>query len=860
MPELKDSRRFQLIPRPVLLNDFPTHLIDKYVHWLDMDMHELEFRPIGSPWTPNPSNWKLDIGIHPRAILQKTSQEKSSIQQLIDIRSRTFKVVSSLLSPLESPENIIVTHQDSVQTLDVSLPRFRLSFFVNTNWELECRSMPGYIVDDNQTCGTMFGLRHKLILYPGSEGSLLPRRVIIPQGDVFFEEIGDFHSVSISTHDTKLVRWHEYTVDTDLGCLTSTAGLSSKLYQCYLHALTSHCLPDPLLGHTGTEEALHILQNASCRSFQRLDIEQAKLLRRIGDLTPDRAYYPTHLQSMATVRWNNLPALSQHHDFFRVVCSIFDHACALEVLYDPPTAFETSTRNQLLLERAASRNKSYYPSDLQTSGQPSSPNDITYMPRDLSDLGNAEHVVFQTSWSIWNDQLSLDHKSWNLWDAMNSWGSLGPSDSEVSLRYSRYWFEFDAARDWFAIYDRCREAISGDCRNSKVKLCFSLSAAAYSQSKYTYITPLIVTFVLDERYRNLQPPPDRSYTLSDGLAPAPTYLKGLVYKSRLSINSTPAWTSDDSWDTYRTTIERESSRIAELLLRQWPSYLYVGLPGDWFDKSDFDQRIAEYIRSIFRNNRLREHVEQLQCVLRNYEDVPISPPPTSYTLSPTSIINHSQAPSFSLHEIFLSSTRVQTPSADELTFQDHCTLPSETTEPASRVSPDSLEKLIDEFCCSQQPWQNVYGDELKKSHSALLEQKVPQLQKGTVPSHEVLLGYHDECSRRQNDIFSEILAALSPSRNLEKTNSSAGLWPRVTPRSLLRQLSRDCISRLPDQWRSLILCYATALLKYRHSLRLLELSSGQRHQELLREIEAIRNNVITESTPECADWLLIQVR
>ena len=204
----------------------------------------------------------------------------------------------------------MVTHHDSAHTLDVSLPRFRLSLFVNTNWELECRTMPGYVVDDTQTCGTVFGLIHKLILRPGSEGSLLPRRVIIPQGDIFFKEIGDFHSVSIDTHNTELVRWHEYTIDTDLGCLTSTADLNSKLYQCYLHALTSHCLPDPLLGHTGTEEALYMLRNASWRSFQRLDIEQAKLLRMISDLTPDRGYYPSHLQSMATVKWKNLPTLS----------------------------------------------------------------------------------------------------------------------------------------------------------------------------------------------------------------------------------------------------------------------------------------------------------------------------------------------------------------------------------------------------------------------------------------------------------------------------------------------------------------------------------------------------------------------
>ena len=854
MPELKDSRRLQLIPRPVLLNDFPTHLIVEYVHWLDMDMRELEFRPIGSPWTPNSSNWKLDIckpGIHPRAILQKPSQEKSSVQQLIDIRSRTFKVVSSLLSQLESPKNIMVIHQDSAQTLDVSLPRFRLSFFVNTSWELECGSMPGYIVDNNQTCGTMFGLIHKLILCPGSEGSLLPRRVIIPQGDVSIEESGDFHSVSITNHNTKLVRWHEYTIDTDLGCLTSIAGLSSKLYQCYLHALTSHCLPDPLLGHTGTEEALHTLQNASCRSFQRLDIEQAKLLRRIGDLTPDRAYYPTNLQSMATVGWNNLPTLSQHHGFFPVVCSIFDHACALEVLYDPPVAFETSRRNSSLLNRAASRNKSYYPSDLQILEQPFCPNDITYMSRDLSDLGNAEHVVFQTSWSIWNGQISLDHMSQNLWNTMDSWGSLGPSDSEVSLRYSRYWFEFDATQDWLVIYDLCRKELDGDDRDSKVKLCFSLSAAAYGESEYKYTIPFITIFALDERFRNFCPPPYRSYTLSDGLAPTVTFLKDLVFSSRLPINSTPAQDSEDSWywrrKTYDTTIEKESSRVAESLLHQWPSYHRVGLPGDWFDRSDFDRRINEYIQSISRNKGLRKHVERLQSVLLHYEDAPISPPTRSYTFSPPATNNHPQPPSFSLHDIFFSPTHLPTPSTDEVAFQD-------------RVSPDRLEKLINEFCCSQRPWKSVYGTELKKSHCALLEQLGPQPQKGAIPSHKDLLGYHEECSRKKNDIFSEMLAALSPSQNLEKTNSSAGLWPRITPRSLLHQLSRDRINRLPDQWRSLIMCYASALLKYRHSLRLLELSSGQRHEELLREIEAIRSNVLAESTSESADWLLIQVR
>ncbi len=100
-----DSQILQFIPRSKLIDDFPACLIDQYVHWLDRSTRELEFRPVGSTWTPEASNWRLYINepdIHPRAILRRPSQGSSSTQ-VIDIRSGTFGVVSSLLSPLESP-------------------------------------------------------------------------------------------------------------------------------------------------------------------------------------------------------------------------------------------------------------------------------------------------------------------------------------------------------------------------------------------------------------------------------------------------------------------------------------------------------------------------------------------------------------------------------------------------------------------------------------------------------------------------------------------------------------------------------------------------------------------------------------
>ena len=858
-----DSQRLQFVPRSKLLGDFPRCLVDKYVHWLDLGTHELEFRSAGSPWTSETSNWRLYIhnrGIKPRATLQKPGQNVSSIQ-LIDIRSTSFSVVANLLSPIESPDQIMITH--IAQTLEISLPRLRLSFFVNTNWELECRSIPGYVIDESQTCGTMFGLVNKLVLRPTSTSSgltLQPRRVIVPKGNISFKTNSHFADVSIDVGAEEHVRWHEYTIDADLGCLTGTNSLGSRLYQCYLHALTSHCLPDSLLGHTGTEEALNVLQSASCRSFQRLDVHEAELLDLIGKLTPSRDHYPHHLRSMATVKWNNLPALSQHHDFLPIVCTIYDHARDLEVLYDPPTVFDVPNRNSSLLNRAASRNTSYYPSDLQILKRPSTPDDTIYRSRDLSDLETTEHVTFQTSWSIWNGRSSFGSPSPSLWDLMSSWDTIGPSNSVVSLRYSRYWLSFSASRDWFMIYDLCRRATNEGERNSKIKLCFSLSAAAYSKSKYKDIIPFVTAFVLDKRCRDLCPPPERSYTLSDGLAPQLAHLVHLISQSALPIYSTPVYSlqikQKRKTKEYNATISRESSSTARLILNQWPHYQRVRFPEQWFDRSAFIGHLVPYIQSIARNIRLREHVTQLQDIMWRYDNNPI-PAVVPYAFSPHFITSKTGAPSYSLHNVMASCTDVPTRSSDGEFYQacfGHSTAPGAV--PPLPSSP-GLDALIEEFRNSRRPLLQLYGHDLQKSHLELLGQTAHQWARGGVPSHELLLAYYHECSRNKDKIFYQIKRALAPSQTLEETNSIAGLWPRITPRSLLRQLARDRIDTIPNKWRSVITQFATALLKYRHSLRLLELSSKQRHEELLRETEAIHKDIVTESTP---DWLLVQVR
>ncbi len=843
--------------------------MDDCVHWLDLRTGEVEFRPVESPWTPDPSNWRLTFRTDDtRSLFRKITGDSAAPVDLIDIRSATFRMISRLLSTLESPEHITITSTN--QALEASLSRLHLVFFVNQNWGLECRSMPGYIIDEFQSCGTMFGLKNQLVLRPSNGSSEMPRRVVVPQGDIEFSLDGDFASVSIKTGTARHVHWHEYTIDTDLGRLTGNVSLHSKLYQCYLHALTSHCLPDPLLGHTGTEESLRMLQSATFLSFQRLSKDDAKLLDLISDLTPIRVYCPSHLKSMVTVEWNDLPVLSQHHDFHPAVLPILDHAHAMEALYDKPVVFEITLREAPLLTRTASRNKVYYPYDLQSfRHSPSSiSEDIAYKSRDVADGRGAEHAAYQMSWSVWNDRPCLSRKVLKLWDAMQSWKSLGPAEEAISLRYSRYWLTFNAAKDWLEIYDICQEALNLEPQDSKIRLAFSLSAASFSGTNYADIIPLILIFATERRLCGLTRPPPSHYELSDGTYPDHARLANLMSQSALPMERTPAQTMEVQATTskkaarkqrrqeYNKSISEMSSEVAQSTVERWPE-TWCDLPRQWFDTQRCRESVKAYLQSISRNIAFRDHIHRLQAVLNRYGTS--IPPKTPYVFSPQFSARPPKASPPSLREVLMSRANFPRPPTRERpssgdAIPSTVTIATESNPLSTRE--DGLSSLIQELRRSRESLLQLYGEDLNKSYGDLLGKRASFLVQRGIPPQEALLRYRDLCSKKKNAIFSEISEALAPSQKLENVVSVSGLWPRITPRSILRELSRGRVHTLTDQWKHAITRYAVAFLKYQQSQRLLELSSRRRDEELLREAETACEDVAAACSP---DWLLIQV-
>jgi hypothetical protein len=843
--------------------------VDDCVHWLDLRTAEVEFRPVESSWIPDLSNWRLSVREDHRGwVFRRTSGGSASPAYLIDIRSPTFGTISRLLSALESPQRIIVTRTN--QLLEVSLPRMRLIFFVNQDSELECRSMPGYVIDEVQSCGTMFGLENRLILCPSNGASEMPRRVIIPQGCIIFGLDGDFSRVSISTGSGQHVYWHEYTIDNDLGRLTGNVSLRSKLYQCYLHALTSHCLPDPLLGHTGTEESLNILQSAAFLSFQRLSDEDVKILHLISKLVPSRVYYPPHLQSMVTVEWHDLPVLSQHHDFHPAVNSILDHACAMEALYDKPVDFEISPRDSSLLNRAASRNEVYYPRDLQSlrHSSRSLSEDVAYESRDIVDGQGGENAAYQMAWSVWNARPYLPRKWLNLWDEIQSWRTIGPSHEQISLRYSRYWLTFNAAQDWLGIYDLCQETLTRDRQESKVKLAFSLSAACFSSSNRADIVPLVLIFATDLRFLGLTRPPATHYELSDGTKPDQSRLQNMICRFRLPLDQTPAKTLEvraTDWEQASRERKEEYLRItnhktleaAQSVMARWPARNY-DLSPQWFDTQSCRESVDNYRQSISRNIDFRAHIHRLIVILNSYETR--TPPKEPYSFSPHLSARPTKAPCPSLREILMSRANFPQRSTRKRPSPG-CAIMPPTLTMATKSNPSpardgGLSLLIQELRLSRESFLNLYGEDLNKSYRDLLGKWPSFLVQRKVPPQDALLRYRDLCSEGKDAIFSELSEVLAPSQKSENVISVSGLWPRITPRSILRELSRDRVRTLTDRWKHVITRYAVAFLKYQQSQRLVELSSRRRHEELLREAETICEDVAAACSP---DWLLIQV-
>jgi hypothetical protein len=446
--------------------------------------------------------------------------------------------------------------------------------------------MPGMLVDDNQSTGTMVGLSSQLVLIAkDTMKHPRPRRVLIPFGTVDFQPLDNHIRITVDTRAQTRVRYQEYIIDTDLGCLVGNVSLVSKLYKIYLHAVSSYCLPDILTGRTGTEQALYELRSAACQSFQKLDADEAHLLKQIRSLTPNRTFYPAHLEVMQTIKWSSLTPLAQQHQFFTITGSIMKYATLLQAfpgrsevdVHDFSTS--ASSINFHLLDRAARRNGVYYP--VEFAGQPlRSGGDVIHTARDHTSREEAKDgaFVFAISSMVYHWSPTLMTTS-QLFDTLKDLGNI-LSGEEVDLSYSRDWLERDLGSIWISLYNLCR---SSSRHKHRFQLAFSLSSMAYSSIKTRNLIPTILAFATVPQFQTLNPPHWLFYELHKGIEWQREEVTQIVSSSAVSFEDTPdselpvrANNQEDAavlrqrHSTFQSHLQLQAKELTEYLRNQWP--------------------------------------------------------------------------------------------------------------------------------------------------------------------------------------------------------------------------------------------------------------------------------------------------
>jgi hypothetical protein len=867
----KDEHTYELIPHDKLIGDFPRHMVEQCAHWICLETKEVEFRPINKQWEEDDDNPRLYYGIF---------EMRNKNRKYLDIHSSSAEMIHAVLHPLEWPDSIqiSISVDSSSLGLEIILPRLNLNIFLNENEELEFKQFRGMVVDQNQSVDILIGLKNRLVLrHKNVENSCVRRKVVIPYGEVTYGIIGYHVKVEIDTGLRGKVAYFTYDVDRTLCQLTSDTTLLSRLYKIYLNALTSHCLPDTLTLRTGTEEALYDLYSAATWSFKDLKQEERNMFERIAKITPARTYYPEHLKCMKMEAWNELPSLSQHEGFCIAVEEILEHSSRFEIFRKScePTSSDISTKLELV-ERAAARNSKFRVEEFGGSYVDLGV-DKVYDSRDLICLRSSPEATIcavARNTDAWSTSLNV---SKNILKQYEVWGPLSScidGARAIQLGHNMGWLDenINLKTMWCSLYDACTRAT----KKNRYGLMFVLSELAYANNKVEL--PLIWTllaFATVPEFAKSPMPNYISYDLSYGYDANRDTIKKTIKESAIEfensnescVNAISNECEEDrkgrGLSLYKKNLKDQTANLETNFYRQWVCSQPIfpassSSPLIIFDK--MESRIKNLFGHWFKNRQLRLHTLEIQ----EYLDACHTPaePLSGYAFPHSSFLHvpgEDKSARVSLAELFIPLKPQNYPVRTEvICIPPPKPLRVHDDENSSDSIGAPLKKLLARL--------EIEGDTtyFKGLYVKDLRYSLQELQKLAKDEscQEAYDAFHYKnnlhlCKEELNKTFNFI------KENLEKPQLSsstrrflqlAGLWPRISPKSLLGLLSRPVRDHMQ---REKLVEYGLAIARFQRAERMYALSLVNNKKELMKEVQ---NPGHRDWDPmEHPEWLLLEI-
>ncbi|XP_031623226.1 uncharacterized protein LOC116340729 [Contarinia nasturtii] len=331
----EDGNRFELIPIQILKNEISHLLIKNHSHWWDIEKKCIYFRP---PQFSD-ANFSTVDGVQYCLDLKDGSLKHIKTQQrMLDISSQSYCAIAKRLFRLESKKFIHISINETNIAM-VKLMRMNLKFVVkpckgsDNRYEILSNEFSNMCVSQTQNCGTLYGL-HSGLLLESTDSPNQSKMLIMPHGSVLAEISKRHEIVRIDTKsELRSPPFHTYLVDEQYQQLKAkNTSFAAWFYLAYLHALTSHGQVEPLLGMSGTQRALQILQSAFVWSSAPYDVESLKTLKDIEALSPIRVKNVNQV-----VRWPNIIHPHAAQDSYALITrKLIDDSNRLKDLHETP--------------------------------------------------------------------------------------------------------------------------------------------------------------------------------------------------------------------------------------------------------------------------------------------------------------------------------------------------------------------------------------------------------------------------------------------------------------------------------------------------------------------------------------------
>jgi hypothetical protein len=820
-------------------------------------------------------------------------------EHLSDIHQATFRLLSRRLLPIEEAAFIVVVyHEDGNRTVTATLPRLRLNFSLRQDQHMHCDTFPNMIIDIQQSCGTLVGLCNKLVLkaeYDENGSMRVSRSILVPHGIVTARKQGQHMSVTIGTAGSSSVAYSKYDVDEDLCRLSGESDMISRLFKIYLHAVTSHCLPDQLTRRMGVEQALAELSSASVHSFMQLGDMEVGLIRSIGSLTPVREFYPKHRRSMQTVHWNDAPALVQHSAFALLTGKILEHTSMLIRLgLDSSSKVETVKeelqRDEHLTSRAAARSQIHYSAGfaggIYTKTTHDAVEDNIYTSQSASSVSSPDLEVVATKVHMLQEK--RDGVSFSLvHHVLNAHSSIQGPGPSLALGYSPAWFKIDLASLWLTMYKLSqRTTLLGVAGHHR--LTFALATMSWSSPNLRNVVSVLSAIAYNQSLQMVNPPPWTSYDLTRGFEPKTSEITRLIAQHQRNTNSTPAahiaQDPDESpaqFDCrkqlyHQTMISRKSQEIAIHLLRQTstsltlPSTMDVGA---WFQSGPLLLSMQNYFQTCEHNSELRAHITTVERTLQGAAyQISLSVQPLRMLCleshEPLNLLYAQRGRRVADLRSLLRNVQCMPPLAPYPAVSLTVSKYLEGAHDQQHAPPPNtlrLHALIEECRTDEMDSiRRLYGEELRQSMIALEqmgESNSATIGSGTIIHRQELVTYLQTVSLRYKALWVKLLlwlrsqCRISDDATIHEVVTLAGLGPCVSLLTVLPSLAFSQRAHFSDRCRTVVLHLCRTFVLYQQLERMRKLAVLGHDIDLGKEWSNWRQSF----TDESPDDLLLQV-